>query len=278
MTVIPPDMPIKFELDIPYAESDIDQQQLDLIRPARSDKTSLPLIIFLHSGAWEYGDKGDGRPYLGTLVRTLPCVVAAVNYRFISQAPWPAQLHDCKAAIRWLRAHAAQYNVNPDKVAVWGDGAGAHLALMLAATSDNHAFSGCVGPYHNQSTKIQAVINYAGVVDLPALTSQVNEIGLQAQQFRAALSGVIPEELINTISDASPLHFLNGCMPPVLSFHSQQDEIIPPAQSDLLHERLTELGVVNNLIRLMEGKHGQFPQETLETVLSFLKRTFNDIP
>jgi len=276
VTLAPPHLPIRFELDIPYAASAAEQQQLDLIRPVDNANTSLPLVIFLHGGAWQEGDKADGRPDIGKLVRTLPCVVAAVNYRFTSQAPWPAQLHDCKAAIRWLRAHATQYGIDPARVAVWGIGAGAHLALMLATTGDNRGFSGSVGHYHNQSTKIQAVINYAGVVDLAALTRQPGNTDYpRLQSAETKLLGAAPQDIVHTAAAASPLHLLHAGTPPILSFHSQQDEIIPADQAEQLHERLTELGVSNQLIRLAEGKHGQFPDETLDQVMTFLQENFS---
>ncbi len=266
-------IPVQFEVDIPYTASSCPQQTLDLVRPAHPEGRRLPLVVFLHGGGWQKGDKAAARRYLGNLVRSGNYVGAAVNYRLTDQARWPAQLHDCKAAVRWLRAHADRYGIDGERVAVWGESAGAHLALMLGATGDQPALAGLLGQYHNQSTKISALVNFAGIVDLATLNRQASAIDHDGPRSpEALLIGGTLSTFNHSAEDASPIRYLNAATPPVLSIHSRADEIIPYAQSEQLHRTLTALGVRNLLIPVTGARHGQFPEEALSRVRDFLDR------
>jgi len=263
--------PVQFEVDIPYTSSNSQYQSLDLLRPAHPEGRPLPLIVFLHGGAWSQGDKADGGRNLGKLVRSGHYVAAAVNYRLTNEAQWPAQLHDCKAAIRWLRAHASRYGIDSEHIAVWGRGAGAHLALMLGATANKPEFAGPLGQYHNYSTIISAVVNFAGIVDLTTLPHQVSGRDHSSPGSpEARLIGGAIYGFRHSAEEASPFHHLTPRMPPVLSIHSVDDDIIPYAQAEQLHQKLNALGVKNMLIPVHGARHEDFPDEALDRVAGFL--------
>lgn len=116
--------PIQLHLDIPYADSEHPRQQLDLYLPQETASSPPPLLVFIHGGGWQGGDKAMGAGRLLPFVRQGQYVGAAIGYRVSGDATWPAQLHDCKAAIRWLRAHTAHYEFDPDRIVVWGTSAG----------------------------------------------------------------------------------------------------------------------------------------------------------
>ena len=267
--------PLQFETDIPYTQHDKSEQSLDLLRPAHSDGHKRPLIVYLHDGAWQKGDKRDGGQELASLVRNQQYVVASVNYRLTQHAKWPDQLHDCKAAIRWLRAHADRYGIDANRVAVWGKSAGAYLALMLGATGTKPALNGVVGQYHNYSVKVSAVINYSGVVDLSTLPHQASKIDHDgAHSPEGRLIGGTLSQFIYSAKDASPLEYLSNKMPPVLTVHSVEDEIIPYAQAEQLHQQLNALNITNTLVPLHGAKHGDFPAEAFTQVTNFLAEQF----
>ena len=264
---------LQYEDDIPYTTSGIPEQSLDIIRLAHPDGQGRPLIIYLHDGAWQKGDKTDGNEDLAAFVRSGNYVAASINYRLTNNAAWPAQLHDCKAAIRWLRAHAQQYGIDSERIAVWGKSAGAYLALMLGATATNPAFKGIVGQHHNFSAKISAVVNCAGIVDfnsLPAQPSSVDHTTADSPEGR--LLGGALSKFIYAAKDASPRQYINSKMPPVLSIHSENDDIIPYAQSEQLHQQLQACGVPNILIPVHKAKHGEYPKEMLLRIEAFLNR------
>lgn len=144
--------------DLAYVSGGHERQKLDLYLP--KDGTNLPLIINIHGGAFKAGSKENGVPleYL-----TQGCAVASINYRLSQHAIFPAQIEDCKAAVRWLRAHASEYRLDPNRFAAWGSSAGGHLAAMLGTTGDTQQFD--VGGNLDQPSRVQAVVDYFGPTD-----------------------------------------------------------------------------------------------------------------
>src|SRR5439155_1536905 len=126
----PPSIPetVKAELDIPYAGTNNSRQRLDLYLPKNPQSNKpLALVVFIHGGGWQNGDKRGGFGTVVPLVETGEYAGASVGYRLSGEAVWPAQIHDCKAAIRWLKANAKKYNLDPDRIGVTGSSAGGHL-------------------------------------------------------------------------------------------------------------------------------------------------------
>ena len=144
--------------DLAYVPGGHERQKLDLYLP--KDGTNLPIIINIHGGAFRAGRKEDGVP-LSYLAQGY--AVASINYRLSQHAVFPAQIEDCKAAVRWLRAHAAEYRLDPTRFAAWGSSAGGHLAAMLGTTGETKEFN--VGADLGQSSRVQAVVDYFGPTD-----------------------------------------------------------------------------------------------------------------
>jgi acetyl esterase/lipase len=148
--------------NVAYVSSDSSAQVLDLYAP--KDGTNLPLIIWIHGGAFLFGSKDDilGEPVvLGLLLNGY--AVAAINYRLSPEALFPAQLEDCKAAVRWLRAHAQQFGIDSKRIGIWGPSAGGYLATFLGVTGETHEFD--VGENLNWSSRVQAVCDFFGPTD-----------------------------------------------------------------------------------------------------------------
>ena len=153
---------VKALRDLPYVENGHERQKLDLYLPEKATGP-LPVVVWIHGGGWQAGNKDH--------CRALPFVskgfaAASINYRLSQHAKFPAQIDDCKAAIRWLRAHASQYQLDPNHIGVWGESAGGHLVALLGTTGGKE-FSP-PGPNAKQSDKVQAVCDWYGPTDFPA--------------------------------------------------------------------------------------------------------------
>ena len=128
--------PIMFELDIPYADTANPRHRLDLYLPKNRKSDKLPVIVFFHGGGWMQGDKAYGAGVLMPFLRAGQYAGVSVGYRLSGEAQWPAQIYDCKAAIRWLRENAPKYGLDAGHIGVWGSSAGGHLALLLGVSGD----------------------------------------------------------------------------------------------------------------------------------------------
>ncbi len=153
--------------NLAYADNPHPRQYLDLYLPEQID-APVPVILWVHGGGWITGDKAGG-PALQLAARGF--AVASMNYRFSHDAIFPAQLHDCKAAVRFLRAHASQYGMNPQHIGAWGASAGGHLVSMLGLTTNHEPFEGTLGN-PNQSSSVQAVVDWFGPTDFITLGSR----------------------------------------------------------------------------------------------------------
>ena len=143
---------VKVLRDIPYASTKNPRQMLDLILPnKRVSNDPLPVIAFIHGGGWRNGNKSSGVNRVVGLVQTGRYAGVSIGYRLTGESIWPAQIHDCKAAIRWLRGNAKAHGLNPDKIAVWGSSAGGHLASMLGSTGGVEELEGKLGQHLDQA-------------------------------------------------------------------------------------------------------------------------------
>ena len=142
---------VRLTLDIPYADTDNPRQRLDLIVPEALESEPLPVIVFIHGGAWQRGDKRWGLDRVIDYVGSKKFVAVLVAYRLSGEIPWPAQIHDCKAAIRWVRSSSDRLGLDSERIGVWGDSAGGHLAAMLGTSGDVAAMDGSVGPHRAES-------------------------------------------------------------------------------------------------------------------------------
>ena len=207
---------------------------LDLYCPEKVSGPA-PVIVWIHGGAWRRGGK-----------RKCPAValvpdgyaVASIDYRLSSTAPFPAQIEDCKAAVRWLRANAAKYNLDADRIGVWGMSAGGHLAALLGTSGGVPELEGS-GDNMQYSSRVQAVCAVAGPTNLPALT---NVGPKRMSAIEGLLGGPLEKDKAKAIA-ASPIHYVSKDDPPFLIVHGEGDRVIPVEQSQRLYEELRKAGV-----------------------------------
>lgn len=218
---------------------------LDVYTP-KSDKP-LPLVVWVHGGGWQGGSK-DSNPALFLLANGY--AVAGVNYRYSSHAAFPAQLHDCKAAVRFLRANAKKYNLDPDHIGVWGASAGGHLVALLGTTGDVKELEGEVGTT-GVSSRVQAVCDWFGPTDLLRLSPP----GAQPNAVTRLIGGDLGEKK-ELAKSADPITHITKDDAPFLIIHGDADKLVPLAQSELLHAALKTGGVPSELLVFSKAGHG----------------------
>ncbi|MCX7825635.1 MAG: alpha/beta hydrolase, partial [Verrucomicrobiae bacterium] len=135
---------------------------VDIARPKNPPQAPMPAVLWIHGGGWSGGSHKGNR---AMMLATRGYFTASVEYRLSGEAKWPAQIEDCKHAVRWLRANAAKYNVNPDRIGCWGSSAGGHLCAFLGVSGDKPEFEG-KGGYAGVSSRVQAVVDYCGPADM----------------------------------------------------------------------------------------------------------------
>jgi acetyl esterase/lipase len=229
-------------IDQPYVPNAHKHQRLDLFW--FKDKKVRPVLVWIHGGAFRGGDK-KGTIFLPFL--ELGYVVVSINYRLSPDAPFPAQVEDCKAAIRWLRANARKYYIDPDRIGVWGSSAGGHLAAFLGTSGDVKEFD--KGPNLKYSSRVQAVIDIFGPVDFIKLRAESDTKESPEYMLFRCLIKECPDKAIK----ASPLTYISKDDPPFLIIHGDKDEVIPYNQSVLFNEALNRAGIDTTYI-LVKGK------------------------
>lgn len=272
--------PVRPQLDIPYAATDNPRQRLDLYLPDKPGSNRLPVIVFLHGGGWRYGDKASGAAHLMPFVRSGEYAGVSAGYRLSDEAIWPAQIHDSKAAIRWIRANADKYGLDSRRIAVWGRSAGAHLALMLGVSSDVPELEGDLGRHTDMTSAVSGVVNFFGVTDIPALIGQPSDIDRadplapEARLIGRALPGNA-----DAARAASPMTYLTPNDAPVLTLHGTADNIVPYDQAVRLDRALTQAGVPSYFISVTGARHGGFPEEAIGRVRDFFSKILlgNDV-
>jgi acetyl esterase/lipase len=265
---------------IPYASiagvEPPDLTSLDLYLPPRDTDHPPPLIVWIHGGGWWKGGKGEQS---AVEIFASRYAVASINYRLAPNATFPTQIHDCKAAVRWLRAHAVEYGYDPTRFGVFGESAGAHLALLLGLGGDVEAMEGTVGDYLNQSSSVQAVCDFAGPTDLFTYRDSVPEDvvpGLDA--VVSDLLGGSPAVLPELATLGSPMYHISADDPPCLIVHGDTDEMVGLSQSTDLYDALVEAGVDAELLVLEGCDHvmAKWPMDTVvaPTLRAFFEQAF----
>ena len=221
-------------LDLPYASSKNPRQKLDLILPKNRDtKNPPPLVVWIHGGGWKSGNKKTGHfpNRIPALVKTGRYAGATIGYRLSGEANWPAQIYDCKAAIRWLRANAGKFGYDPTRIALWGSSAGGHLVSMLGTTGRNKELEGTLGNHLDQSSHVQAVVNYYGPSALLQMNDHPSKIDHNAPGSpESQLIGAPIQQSKKKARQASPLHHVTADDPPIIHFHGT-DDLIGPSSS-----------------------------------------------
>jgi acetyl esterase/lipase len=242
--------------DLEYVPGGHERQRLDLYVPAKAD-TPLPVIVWIHGGAWLGGSKDGGSP-------ALPCVgngyaVASINYRLSQHAVFPAQIEDCKTAIRWLRANAKTYNLNPDRIGVWGASAGGHLVALLGTSGGTPDLEGKDGNAA-QSSRVQAVVDFFGPTDFLQMDAHAvpgagMKHDLPASPESRLVGGAIQEN-VEKVRRANPITYVTKDAPPFLIVHGEQDPLVPCHQSELLYEALKRARSNVTFYKIAGAGHG----------------------
>ncbi|MCX8035842.1 MAG: alpha/beta hydrolase [Candidatus Sumerlaeia bacterium] len=258
----------KAERDIEYVAGGGNSRSLDIYYPEKAEG-KLPLIVWVHGGAWMGGDK-KSCPALRMLERGY--VVASINYRLSQEAIWPAQIQDCKAAIRWLRANADKYHIDPDRIGVWGSSAGGHLVALLGTTGDVKALEGNEGP-QGVSSRVQAVCDFFGPTDFTKIGNFPSNLNHNAPDSpESKLLGVPILEHPEKCAEANPITYITKDDPPMLIMHGDKDMTVPINQSELLYEAMKKAGLDVTYHVVAGGGHGFGGPEIDRMVNEFFDR------
>ncbi len=227
----------------------------EIVFPSKLPDKPMPAVLWIHGGGWK---SGTHKRNTAAWLAGKGFFVASIEYRLSDEAKWPAQIEDCKLAVRWLRANAAKYHVNPDKIAVWGNSAGGHLVSCLGTMGDQAQFEG-TGGYEGVSSRVQAVVAYCGPMD-----------------FTGGHLGPLPEGVAPTRPDpaavvslfgggflekhdlwvqGSPITYIKADAPPFLIVHGDKDKTVPLLQSEKMVAALKKANVPVDFIVVQGGGH-----------------------
>ena len=255
--------------DIEYARVGDQVLKLDLYLPKVNNP---PLLIYVHGGAWRAGSKTDV-PILKLLNHGF--AIASVDYRLSTEAVFPAQIHDIKAAIRFLRAKAEHYHLNAASVGIVGSSAGGHLAALVGVTNGHPALEGTVGQPLSQSSSVQCIVSLYGASNLQTILSQSTDIGLQMRvPALELLLGGQPDQKPELARLASPVAQLDSKDPPLLLIHGDADPQMPSAQSQEFEQAYKALSLPVQYLVMPESKHGGpefFDSERTALMAQFLQ-------
>lgn len=252
--------------DLAYVPDGGERQTLDVYVPSDA-KGALPLVVWIHGGGWRRGSK-EHCPALPLVKQGY--IVASINYRLSERHKFPTQIEDCKAAVRWVRANAEKYHIDPKHVGVWGDSAGGHLAALLGTSGDVKELEGKEGN-PDQSSRVQCVIDWYGPSDFLHLD---REMARPNSPVSHLLGGPVTENE-DKARQASPITFVSKDDPPFLIMHGNKDRLVHLDQSERLTDALKKAGVPVTLKRIDGAGHGGkefFTEENRKLVIEFLDR------
>lgn len=262
---------IRIDRDLVYARTDKHQLRLDLYWHPEATRP-MPLIIWVHGGAWRNGTKNV--PSWVTSFCQGGYAVASVEYRLSHQAIFPAQIEDCKSAVRWLRANAEYYRIDPDRFGAWGSSAGGHLVALLGTSGLIDLWE--VGDHLHQTSCVQAVCDWFGPTDFLRMNDVAGEIDHDAPDSpESQLIGGLIQENKGKVAKANPITYVSLAAPPFLIIHGKLDMTVIKNQSELLHQALQKKGNPSKLILIDDMAHGfwgvgvNLRQDILHHVWSF---------
>ena len=236
------------ENDLVYTKAGETELKLDLARPADGEGP-FPAVLVIHGGGWRGGRKEDLRGVLPGFAQR-GYVAISPQYRFCPKDTFPAQVHDVKAAVRWIKTHATEYRIDPAHIGAIGFSAGAHLSMMLGVTGPDDGLEG-PAPSAAPSTKIQAVVNYFGPTDLGA-----EDIPEVTRPILKDFLGADPRENAELAKKASPLTYVSKDDAPILTFQGTKDPLVPDTQACALAKAMTATGLAGRVELLIGAGHG----------------------
>ena len=225
----------------------------EIARPKEPPKSPMPAVLWIHGGGWSGGSHKGNR---AMMLATHGYFTASVEYRLSGEAKWPAQIEDCKLAVRWLRANAAKYNVNPDRIGCWGSSAGGHLVAFLGVSGGKAEFEG-KGGHEGVSSRVQAVVDYCGPADMTEGSLGIQ--GAKDERESPALLGLVGapfKEKPDIWKQISPIVYVSSDDAPILIVHGDKDTTVPILHSERFEAALKKVGVPVEFIRVKGGGHG----------------------
>lgn len=274
--------------DLAYANGS-KSQKLDIYLP-KDEQDLSPIIIWIHGGGWRGGSKdliGHRFKAIFDKAHDKGYAIVSIGYRLSSEAIFPAQIYDVKAAIRWIKAHAQEYNLNPNKIALWGGSAGGHLAALAGTSGDVKEIEDLGMGNADQSSRVQAVVDWFGPIDFLTIDDQLAELGMSSQgknnpnTATARLVGGLITRKQELVKMANPMTYITPDDPPFLIQHGSKDNLVPVTQSKVFAQELQSVIDVDKVtLTIFEGAgHGDYGRSqmfnapsNIETIFSFLDK------
>lgn len=264
-TAAPSPSPIPFTLygealtDVAYCTAGAAVQKMDVYFPDSGGPW--PVLAYVHGGSWMHGDKSEAIMFAERMT-SQGYLVVSINYRLYPEGKFPNMIEDVKCAIRFLRAHAGEYNLDPNRIAAIGPSAGGHLVSLLGTSDVSAGWD--VGEYLDQSSRVQAVVAMAPVTDLTRSFPNANIAAMRNVGFGE-----------DNIVLASPITHVTPDDPPFLLIHGERDELVPYEQSQLMYNRLVQTNVPAQLVIVQRANHSLTAQDgsatpTLDEINQFI--------
>jgi acetyl esterase/lipase len=264
---------VKLERDVVYAKVGERELKLDLYLPATSPGVKLPLVVWIHGGAWRAGTK-ENAPVASFALDGY--AAASIGYRYTQEAAFPANVEDCKAAIRWLRANAAKYSIDPDRIGIWGSSAGGHLVAMLGTSGDVKELEGTHG-VQGVSSRVQAVVDWYGPTRVTRMSHHPSRMDHDAPDSpENQLAGFLVQQNAALAERMNPAAYATKDDAPFLIQHGDADPLVPMEQSEILADALKKAGVKVQMEVLRGAGHGG-PQFQAPDNLKRVRRFFDEI-
>lgn len=263
---------VVFEKDVVYSHAGGAELKLDIARPAQG-AGPFPVVVYFHGGGWQGGKRQDGYGQIQFLA-SQGYIGVTVSYRFVPEFPWPAQVYDAKTAVRYVRAHAKELNIDPTRIAAAGDSAGAYLALMLALTGPEDGLEGD-GEWSDVSSRVAAAVSFYSACDFTRGRSLTEEPKTEAEkkkraELEALFQGYYKKSVAQVLADMggtddpksprwkqmSPINYVSSGDAPILIIQGDADPIVAPEQAHWLDEALTQVQVPHDLLIIKGGGHG----------------------
>lgn len=252
-----------------YAKPKHHELKLDLYIPEHKNPL---LVAWIHGGAWHSGSR-ENPPLLPA---TAGIAIASVDYRLSVQAPFPAAIHDIKAAIRYLRSQAKKHGYRSRNIGIWGSSAGGHLAALTGVTNGNVELEGKLGKHLKSSSDIQAIVDFYGPTNFLTILKQSTPHGLSVRApALALLLGAPLSKAQNLATLASPVFHVEKTDPPIMIVHGNQDVQVPINQSLELAEAYKAHDITSTLVVVPKAGHSSkvyFQQAQMQQVETFFKQ------
>ena len=232
--------------------------RLNIARPKPLPENPMPVIIHIHGGGFRAGSYQGPENYP---LAEKGYFTINIEYRLSTEAVFPAQIEDCKAAVRWLRANAEKYNLNIDRIGVWGGSAGGHLSALVGTSGDVPEIEGKGGSAEFSSC-VHAVVDLFGPTDF----MKIERCHGNPDSAECLLVGGLLEEKADVVKMANPITYVKKNNPPFLIIHGENDRIVPYSQSELLYAALKKVGVDVTLVKVENAGHGFAPDPPSSTI------------